>query len=49
MAYGIGWSHKLRKQNIKQLDNTTDPSSAPPTLSFTYNKLNENTDITGKK
>ena len=49
MAYGIGWSHKLRKQNIKELDNTTDPSSAPPTPSFTYNELNENTDITGKK
>ena len=46
MAYGIGRAHKLRKQNREQLDNTTDTSSAP---SYSYDKLNENTDITSKK
>ena len=49
MAYGIGRDHKLGKNNINQLDNTTYPSSAPSTPSYSYEKLNENTDITSKK
>ena len=49
MAYGIVWAHKLVNQNRKWLDNTTDPSSAPSTPSYSYNKLNEYTDITSKK
>ena len=44
-AYGIGQSHKLRKQNRKQLDNITEPSLLPLTPSYIYNKLNEYTDI----
>ena len=48
MAYGIDRAHKLGKQNKKRLDNTTDPSSAPSTSSYSYEKLNENTDITSK-
>ena len=46
MAYVVGRAHKPRKQNRKRLDNTTDPSSAPSTPSYSYDKLNENTDIT---
>ena len=49
MAYGIAQAHKLRKQNIKRLYNTTNLSSAPSTHSYSYEKLNENTDITSKK
>ena len=49
MYYGIGRDHKLGKKNRKQLDNTTDPSSEPPTPSFSDSKLNENTHITSKK
>ena len=49
MAYGIGQDHKTRKQNLKRLENTTDTSSPSSTPSYTYDKLNENTDITSKK
>ena len=49
MAYGIDRAQKLAKLNKKILDNTTDPSSAPPIHSYSYDKLNENTDITSKK
>ena len=49
MAYGIGRAHKLVKQNINRLYNTIYPSSAASTLSYIYNKLNENTDITSTK
>ena len=49
MAYGIGRAYKLGKQNRKRLDNATDPSSEPSTPSYSYNKFNENTDITSKK
>ena len=49
MAYGIGQTQKLGKQNRKRLDNTTDPYSAPSTPSYRYDKLNENTDIPSKK
>ena len=49
MAYEIGRAHKLGKQNRKRFDNTTDPPSAPSTLLYSYDKLNENTDITSKK
>ena len=38
-------SGKIRKK----IDNTTDTSLAPSTPSYSYNKLNENTDITSKK
>ena len=31
-----------------QLDNTTDPYSAPSPPSYSYEMLNENTDITSK-
>ena len=48
MAYGILRSHKLNK-NRNRLDNTTDTYSEPSTASYSYNKLNENTDITSKK
>ena len=44
MSYGIHGSHKIGKQNRKQLDNTTDPSSALPTLAYSYDRSNENTD-----
>ena len=36
---------KLGK-NRKQLDNTTDPSSSPPTPLDSYDMLNENTEST---
>ena len=49
MAYRIGRARKLRKPNIKRLENTTHPSSAPSTPSYSYEKLNVNTDITSKK
>ena len=49
MAYGIGRAYKLGNQNRKILDNATDPSSEPSTPSYSYNKFNENTDITSKK
>ena len=49
MAYEIGRFHKIGKLNRKILDNTTEPSSAPSTHSYSYYKLNENTDITSKK
>ena len=48
MAYGIGQDKKLGKQNIKQLEKTTDPYSAPSKPSCSYGKFNENTDITSK-
>ena len=48
MAYVIGQARKIVKQNINQLENTTDPYSGPSTPSYSYYKLNENTDITGK-
>ena len=48
MTYGIGRAHKLGKQNIKRIYNTNDPHSAPSTASYSYDKLNENTDITSK-
>ena len=44
MVYGIGRDHKLEK-NRKQVGNTTDTSSSPSTPSYSYDKLNENTDI----
>ena len=49
MNYGIGRYHKIGKQSIKQLDNTTDTSLVNSTPSYSYKKLNENTDITSKK
>ena len=49
MACGIGRAHKLGKQNRKQLYKTTDTYSSPSTLSYSYDKLNENTDVTSKK
>ena len=49
MAYGIGRANKLGKQNRKLIDNTTDTSSALSTPSYSYDKLNGNTDITSKK
>ena len=49
MAYAIGQARKLGKQNIKQLENTTDASSAESILSYSYDKLNENNGITSKK
>ena len=44
MTYGIGRACKLRKQNRKRLHNTTDPYSEPSTPSYSYDRLNENTD-----
>ena len=44
--YGIGRSHKLDKRNRKRLDNTNDTDSAPSNPSYSYDKLNENNDIT---
>ena len=44
MVYGIGLYHKDGKKHRMQLDNTTDPYSAPSTHLYSYNKLNENTD-----
>ena len=49
MAYGIGQACKPGKQNRNELDNTTDPSSAPSTPSYSSDNFNENTDITSKK
>ena len=48
------WPIELAKltnlgENRKRLDNTTDPYSAHSTHSYSYEKLNENTDITSKK
>ena len=48
MAYGIGRSRKLGKQNRKQLNNNTDTFSTPSTASFSYKKLIENNAITSK-
>ena len=49
MVYVIDRYQKLGKQDIKRLDNTTDPSSAHSTPSNSYEKLIKNTDITSKK
>ena len=38
------WAHKIGIQNRKKLDNTTDPSSAPSIPSYSYERLNKNTD-----
>ena len=46
MAYRIDRAQKLGKQNRNRLDNVTDTSSEPSTPSYSYDKLNENTDIT---
>ena len=37
------------KKNIKLLDNATNTSSAPSNPSYSYRKLNENTDVTSRK
>ena len=47
--YGIFRYHRIVKQNRKQLEIITDYSSAPSTPLISYEKLNENTDITGNK
>ena len=44
MAYGIGWDHKIRKQNRNRIENTTDTFSEPSPPSYSYNRLNKNTD-----
>ena len=49
MAYGIGLAPKIGKKNRNQLANTTDPSSAPSNPLYSYDKLNEYTDINCKK
>ena len=49
MALGIGQAYKIGKQNRKRLDTTNDPSSAPSTSSYSYEKFNENNGITSKK
>ena len=49
MEYGIGQAHKLVKQKRKQLDKTTDNYSASSTPSYSYDKLNGNTQITSNK
>ena len=49
MAYEIDQYHKIRKQYRKRLDNTIDPSSSSSKPSYSFYKLNENTDITSKK
>ena len=36
-------------KNTKQLYTTNNPYSAPSTTSYSYEKLNEDTDITSKK
>ena len=46
MAYEIVRAHKLKY--INQLDNTTDHSLAHSTISYIYDKLNENTEINSK-
>ena len=48
------WPMELAKPRIwitkqKIIDNTTDTFSTPSTSSYSYGKLNENTDITSKK
>ena len=42
------WSSPKNHKNRERLDNTTVPSSAPSTPSYSYDKLNENTGITSK-
>ena len=37
------------EKNRKQLENTTDTYSGASTPSYSYDKLNENTDINSKK
>ena len=49
MDYGIGRSYKLIKKHRKRLDNTLGNAPADSTPSYSYGKLNENTDITSKK
>ena len=53
MAYGTGKYHKIVNPNRKVLENTvtntTDPSSVASTASYSYKKLNRNTDITSLK
>ena len=49
VACGICRAHKLGKQNRKWLDSTTDNSLEPSVPSYSYKKLNKNTDITSKK
>ena len=49
MAYGIGQARKLGKQNRKIIYNTSHTSSEPSIPSYSYDKLNENTNITSKK
>ena len=49
MAHAIGRAQKLGKQNKKRLDNTTNNFSSPSNPSYSYNKLNENTNVTTAK
>ena len=49
MYYVIVRYHKPIEQNRKKLDNTTDNYSAHSNTSYSYDKLNENTDINSKK
>ena len=49
MAYGIGQAQKFGEQSRKIIDNNADTYSTPSTSSYSYGKLNENTDITSKK
>ena len=44
MVYEIGQAHKMRKININCFDNTTYLSSAHSNPSYSYKRLNENTD-----
>ena len=39
----------MQAENRKLFENTTDPSSSPSNRSYSYDKLNEYTDITSLK
>ena len=44
MAYVIGQDQEIGKQNRKKLDNTTYHYLVPSTPSYSYDRLNENTE-----
>ena len=49
MANGIGWAHKIDKQNRQWPGITNDPSNASLSTSHRHDKFNENIDISSEE
>ena len=49
MTNGVGFAHKIDKQNRQRPDSTTDSSNVPSTTSNFNGTTNEKNDITSKE